>query len=263
MSDDHKTITVIETENHEIMHPMVAAAMAQAPTPETLRELLRVQREWEEGEAKKAYTRALVGLHRDLPASIGRDKSVDFKNTHYKYSSLANVTNQVTSILSAHGFSKSWDPSTSQHSVTVTCRLTHQEGHSESCTISSPPDNSGSKGPSQAVASTITLLQRYTLLSILGIATADMEEPHGPRPTNNPGGIDSVLNLKAAAHIRAKLGGIHDAEEHVGSPVEKWTANDLDSLREWLRAKLSPKPVISDQEELEQEMAEDEKELSE
>jgi hypothetical protein len=45
--------------------------------------------------------------------------------------------------------------------------------------MTAPIDTSGSKSPAQGVASTITLLQRYTALSLLGIATADMKDADG------------------------------------------------------------------------------------
>ncbi len=238
MSDEHKAITVVEIDkpDQRRMHPVVAAAMAQAPDPETLRELLKVQREWEAGEAKRAYTSALVGLHRDLPAVIERDQVVAFKSTRYTHASLAMVMESISDPLSAHGFSLSWEPRTEERTVTVTCRLTHLDGHSGECTISSPPDTSGSKGPAQAVASTITLLQRYTALSLLGIATADMAEPHGERDYD-PEAVDSARNMKAAAHIRRKFGGVTEAEEAVGRPVAEWSGSDLVELRKWVAEK--------------------------
>ena len=245
MTDSHDKAIVVEVDrpDQKRMHPVVAAAMQQAPDPETLRELLKVQREWEAGEAKRAYTRALVDLHRDLPSVIERDQTVRYGTskgkTCYTHASLAAVMDAVTEPLARHGFSMSWEPSTEDRMVTVTCRLTHCEGHSGECTISSPPDTSGSKGPAQAVASTITLLQRYTALATLGIATADQGEPHGPQEPSDPDAVDPARNMKAAAVIRKRLGGVTAAEEYAGRPVEQWTANDLFELRTWIKEQSS------------------------
>lgn len=180
------------------MHPVVRAALSANPDPATLRELLAVQREWEAGEAKKAYTRSMVALKRDLPKVIQRDATVDFMNkagarTYYKHTTLAAMVDGITEPLTAHSFSLSWRPSTAQNQVTVTCRLTHSEGHFEECSIGAPPDTSGSKSTAQGVASTITLLSRYGALSLLGIATADMRDPSGepleePLPKVSPHG---------------------------------------------------------------------------
>ena len=60
--------------------------------------------------------------------------------------------------------------------MSVTCTLTHEQGHSESVTLSAPFDTSGSKNAIQAIGSTITYLERYTLLAITGLSASDMED---------------------------------------------------------------------------------------
>lgn len=236
----HDAVSVIEKHQlAERVHPVVAAAMAQNPNPETLRELLAVQREWEAGESRKAYTRALAELKRDLPTVLNKDQTVAFGTTRYTHTSLGAVMDAVTGPLTMHGFSLSWHPATDGSTVTVTCRLTHCAGHCEETSISAPRDDKGSKSPAQGIASTITMLSRYTALSLLGIATADMAEPSGPDPNQ----VDSQRNMKAvAAFVKAGLSR-ELAEAHVGKPVGEWTAADLDTLREWFKQQTSkPEP---------------------
>lgn len=238
MTDNHKTSALVEKGVVAVMHPMVEAAIAQNPDAATLRELLEVQREWEAGEAKRAFTRALVALKRDLPTVIDRDKLVDFKTskgrTTYTHTSLAGIMDAITEPLTQHGFSIAYKPSTSQGQVTVVCVLTHAEGHSEECSISSPTDNSGSKGPAQAIASTITLLSRYTCLALLGIATNDMKEPSGETTPPSDDSVDPALNLKAAAKLKSYEKTREQAEELLGRKVKDWTRGDLGKLRAWL-----------------------------
>ena len=252
MSDDHTEI--IPAEAVEVLvrgdspvHPIVAQAMAQPMTPETLSALLKVQREYEAGEARKAYTRALVGLKRDLPAVIGHDTVVDFQSSkgrvNYRHTSLAGVMTAIDEPMTSHGFTVSWDPSTpSRDEVRVTCRLTHADGHSEQCSLSAPPDSSGLKSKSQAVMSTVTLLRRYTVLSLLGIATADMDEPTGPPPTP-PTNVDLNRNLRASTRLR-KLGlKPSDAEALVGRQVRDWTTEDLMKISRWVEERGAEKPT--------------------
>jgi hypothetical protein len=235
---EHKPVEIIEREEPTRMHPMVRAAMAQAPDPATLRELLAVQREWEADEARRAFTTALVALKRELPAVIGRDQKVDYASSkgrvHYTHASLAGVMDAVTPALAKYGFSVSWSPATEGSSVTVTCKLTHAGGHQEQTTISAPADTSGAKSPSQGVASTITLLSRYTALALLGIATADMVEPNGSPPT--PDQIDSARNLKAAGALKKYGRTVDQAEQFLGRKVAEWTTADVEKLREWVKA---------------------------
>jgi hypothetical protein len=234
MSDPkHALVSVVEHQAPVArMHPLVQSAMAQSPDPATLRELLQLQRDWEAGEALKAFTRAKVALKADLPAVIARDQRVAFRDVRYTHTSLASAMDAVMPILTRHGFSLDWQPSTEKGQVTVTCRLTHAEGHSESCSITAPVDTSGSKSPAQGTASTITLLQRYTALSLLGIATADMKDPAGPPPAD---AVDTSRNMKAAAAVKKAGKVLADAESFIGRSVQEWTAADLERLRAWLK----------------------------
>ena len=240
MSDTHtKAVAVIERGGEDgRIHPLVRMMRESGAVVDTatIGEMMRLQREWEAGEAKRAYTSALVALKRDLPTVIGRDRTVDFKNregkrTYYTHASLAGVMDAVTESLTAHGFSLGWEPSTDKGQVTVTCRLTHAGGHSEASTISAPIDVSGNKSPAQGVASTITLLQRYTALAILGIATADMKEPQGEA---DPLAVDSRANLAMVTEIRKAGRNLEDAITVAGLPVKEWRACDLARIAAWL-----------------------------
>lgn len=241
----HQSIVTAPHAPTQLMHPMVQAAMAAGPDPATLRELLMLQRDWEQGEAKKAFTRALTALKRDLPTVINRDSVVDFTSskgrTFYRHTSLAAVMDAVTPALTQHGFSLSWHPTTTgsgtQTNVTVSCRLTHAEGHFEETAITAPLDTSGNKSPAQGVASTITLLSRYTALSLLGIATADMPEPVGDDggSSGDPNAVNADRNLRAMGRL-AKLGKTREeAEAFVGRKVSEWTDADISNLKEWVK----------------------------
>lgn len=240
MSDAHKA-TVVAIERREPtagMSPVVSAGLAileRNPSPETLRELLAVQRDWEANEARKAYAAALVALKRDMPTVIARDKEVSFNKTHYTHASLGAVMDAVTGPLTQHGFSLTWHPATSEGKVSVTCRLAHAAGHHEQTTISAPIDNSGSKSAAQGVMSTITLLSRYTALSLLGIATADMEDPHGEESvrSGDPDSVDSQRNLRAVGWLTKRGIAREEAEFFIGRKVPDWTADDLAKLKTW------------------------------
>jgi hypothetical protein len=59
--------------------------------------------------------------------------------------------------------------------IAVTCVLTHKMGHSEETTLKAIPDTSGNKNTVQAIGSTVTYLERYTLLAAMGMAAAGMD----------------------------------------------------------------------------------------
>ena len=142
-----------------------------------LKEALQLQIAWETREAEKAYNRAIAAFKAN-PPQILKESAVDFTSqkgrTNYKYASLANVIEKVTPELSKHGLNISWRTSQNEH-INVTCRISHELGHYEETTLCADADNSGNKNSIQAIGSTVTYMQRYTALALLGLACADQD----------------------------------------------------------------------------------------
>jgi len=177
-----KKSNALTTQEESITTPspveMISKAVAGGVTPEQLEKLLQIQLQWEANEAKKAYHVAMTAFKAD-PIKIDKDKKVGFStpkgNVGYSHASLANVVSKITAGLSKYGLSASWR--TQQNGqIVVTCRITHVMGHSEETTLQAPSDTSGSKNAIQAIGSTITYLERYSLLSLLGLATYDQDD---------------------------------------------------------------------------------------
>jgi len=156
---------------------MIRTAVKGGANLEQLKGLLDLQERFEANEARKAYHKAMAAFKANSP-KIDKDKTVAYGNTKYNHASLANVTEKISAELSKHGLSASW--STKQNGqVLVTCKITHELGHSEETTLGAPSDTSGSKNAIQAIGSTITYLERYTLLALTGLATSDMDDDDG------------------------------------------------------------------------------------
>ena len=60
--------------------------------------------------------------------------------------------------------------------IRVSCIITHVLGHSEQVSLQCGADQSGKKNNIQAVGSTVTYLERYTLLAATGIAVKDQDD---------------------------------------------------------------------------------------
>jgi len=118
------------------------------------------------------------------PPEIFKRKQVAFTTrdgdtTSYKHATLGDVTTAIINGLAQHGISHRWDTKQDGGRIIVTCILTHNLGHSESTSLEGAPDASGKKNGIQQVASTVTYLQRYTLLGASGLATKDEEDDDG------------------------------------------------------------------------------------
>jgi len=157
---------------------MIRMAVSGGADLDKLEKLLTIQERYETNEARKAYHKAMAAFKAN-PPKIDKDKTVSFATstgkTSYNHASLANVTEKISAELSKHGLSASW--TTKQNgSILVTCRITHIQGHSEETTLAAAADTSGSKNSIQAIGSTITYLERYTLLALTGLATYDQDD---------------------------------------------------------------------------------------
>ncbi len=91
--------------------------------------------------------------------------------------------------MAKYGLSFDWDIHQSNGLITVDCVVTHVQGHFKKVTMSGAPDASGKKNAIQQAASTITYLQRYTLLAATGMSTKgeDDDGAGGADPDGDPG----------------------------------------------------------------------------
>jgi hypothetical protein len=104
------------------------------------------------------------------------------------------VTKAVVDSLARHGFSHSWETKQANGFITVNCKITHRLGHSESTSMEAMPDQSGKKNAIQAVASSITYMQRYTILAACGLATIDLPDDDG-QASGPPATYDAAETL--------------------------------------------------------------------
>ena len=150
---------------------MLSRALMSGAAPETLEKMLALQERWEKNEAKKAFDRAIAQAKAEIP-TIVKDREVSFGSgkTSYKHEDLAGIAKVVVPVLSKYGLSYRWRSEVVDKMIVVTCILSHEGGHCEENSLPGPADTSGSKNAIQAIASTVTYLQRYTLKCALGLA---------------------------------------------------------------------------------------------
>ncbi len=194
--DEIQTIEKKELVLTENASPIMAmkAFLDSGADLDKIEKLLELQERWEATQAKKAYTESMTEFKANPPEII-KDRCVSYDTskgkTSYNHATLGNVTNQINSSLSKYGLSAAWETKQVEGKITVICKITHRLGHSEFTELSAAPDVSGSKNPIQAIGSTITYLQRYTLLSLTGLATHDQDDDaNGADPYEEPKYID-------------------------------------------------------------------------
>jgi len=198
---------------------MLQIAVEQNADLDKLQKLMDLHERWEAGEAKKAFVAAMTAFKAD-PPEIFKNKHVEFTTnsgiTSYDHASLDHISSAIGEKMSLHGLSFRWETEQLDGgTIKVSCVLTHIQGHSERVSLQCGADQSGGKNNIQAIGSTVTYLQRYTLLAAAGMATAEMDDDGKTSDPPEPITEEQVLIL----HSRA-------------------TENEvLDNFKDWLKTK--------------------------
>lgn len=182
-------------------------------------ELLRMQREVEHDQARKAFNRAMAAAQAEMQPIVR-----DAKNSHLnnKYAKLETIDAAIRPVYTKWGFSVRYGSAPSPHEgwIRITCTVAHDGGYFEENHLDAPVSTTGSQGgrmavtPVQAIGSTVTYLRRYLLGMVMNAVLADedddgeaMRRPATSRPTmgqqprnplDEPDGMKWLSNFESA-----------------------------------------------------------------
>jgi hypothetical protein len=163
---------------------MIDRAIAGGASVETLERLMALQERWEATEARREFDEAMASAKAAIKPII-KNRHVKYEgraggtSTEYAHEDMAGIAEAIDPILTGHGLSYRYQAKQDGMMVSVTCIISHRRGHREETTLTAGADNSGSKNAIQAVGSTVTYLQRYTLKLALGLAAARDTDGNG------------------------------------------------------------------------------------
>lgn len=173
-----QTVEVIDAPKNNALTPMdmLDRAIATGAGIDVLSKLMELNERWDRNQARKAFDQAMAEAKAEIPVIL-KNRTVDFTSakgrTNYRHEDFAEIARTVDPILSKHGLSYRFrTTSAANEPVTVTCIVSHRLGHFEENTLSAGRDDSGNKNGIQAIGSTQTYLQRYTLKAALGLAAS-------------------------------------------------------------------------------------------
>lgn len=193
-----------QSDSTAIMALIERAVMSPDFDVAKMEKLMQMKERLDAEAARKAYVHAM-SLFKSEAIEIRKDKKVDaqFKSGNgsikYSHATLAGVVDAVVERMGAYGLSHRWDVKQEDGAVIVTCIVTHEQGHSERVEMVAPRDESGQKNVIQQIGSTVTYLQRYTLMAATGVAAKDMAEDDG-RGTNP----NAFITEQQAIDLQAK-----------------------------------------------------------
>lgn len=144
-------------------------------------ELLRMQREVEHDQARKAFNRAMASAQAEMLPVVR-----DAKNSHLnnRYAKLETIDAAIRPIYTRWGFSVRYGSAPSPHEgwLRITCTVAHDDGYFEENYLDAPVSLTGSQGgrmavtPVQAIGSTVTYLRRYLLGMVWNTVLADDDD---------------------------------------------------------------------------------------
>jgi len=150
---------------------MLDRAVSSGAGIDMIEKLMGLQERWEANQGRKAFDAAIAAAKAEIPVIAKNATGHNAK----KYANFAAIAGTIDPIISKHGLSYRFR-TTQGDRISVTCILSHRDGHSEETTLSGPADNSGNKNAIQSIGSTLTYLQRYSLVQMLGLAAAEDDD---------------------------------------------------------------------------------------
>lgn len=181
---------------------MVQQAVSSGASIEVVSKLMDLHERWEANQARKDFDEAIAAAKSEIKPVAKNKKGHNDK----RYADFSAYAREVDPVLARYGLSYRFRTEQDDR-IKVTCILSHRGGHSETNTLAGPADSSGSKNAIQAIGSTLTYLQRYTLTQALGLAASDDDDggQSEEHPISGAGeaAINSVRECKSLADMEA------------------------------------------------------------
>lgn len=169
-----KVSIIPERENlPAVMTPMamLEKALTSGAGMDVIEKFMALHERWEANQARKAFDEAISAAKAEIPP-ITRNAT---GHNDKRYADFAAIARVVDPIISKHGLSYRFRTMQNER-INVTCILSHKAGHYEETTLAGPADSSGGKNAIQSIGSTLTYLQRYSLVQALGLAASNDDD---------------------------------------------------------------------------------------
>lgn len=138
------------------------------------------EREMRAEAAKTAYFEAMAKFKAEHVRVVRNKMITDGPLKGKKHADLFAVTDAATEALSKHGLSASFKPvEDTKDWIKIACIVKHTAGYSESVEFGGPIDTGPGRNAIQARKSTVTYLERITLLLALGLSESDADDDGG------------------------------------------------------------------------------------
>ena len=138
--------------------------------------LLQMQERVAARQAEQEFASAFAQMQPNLPYISARNAIIHNGKTISNYADWPSISRAIAPILCDHGFGLNFSFENTADQVTVTARLKHVSGHTETNSVTLPSDKSGSKNQVQAIGSSLTYGQRYAGCPLVGVVIEGIDD---------------------------------------------------------------------------------------
>lgn len=212
---------------------------------EKFEKLISLAQMLEKEKAKRDFYESFSKFQSSIPTIFKNSEvNMGYGKPKYNYATLSDIITNIQKPLGEANLSFRWEISNNNDIITVTCILSHAGGYELQTSIQAGKDATPGKSNVQAIASTITYLKRYTLVSLLGIGTADPDDD--AQSTVN---IDKKQEIndkdKIIEQIKSELKGCKDEDgvKRIWSKYQKYSSDKdiLQVFTDWRKTQTNEK----------------------
>jgi hypothetical protein len=173
MTETKAIQNISEGSGEKQVNLFISQAIEKGMPVETMERLFDLQTRARAENAKSMFVQAMSEFQKTVPTVKKTKKVLDkYGKIRYVYAPIDSIVEQIKKPLADCGLSYSWESTSKDKMMSVTCKLVHISGHFETSSFEVPIGAEYMTAPQQ-YASALSFARRYTLCNVLGISTAD------------------------------------------------------------------------------------------
>lgn len=179
MSKPLEKVSVIPADEPQSQVPAVVTPMAlieralmNGADMALIEKFADMQDRWDARNSLKAFEEAIAKAKSEIQPIMRNATGHNNK----KYADFSAIASAVDPVLGRYGLSYRFETQQTDKAITVTCILFGHGHRIPAATLTAPADMTGNKNAIQAIGSTLTYLQRYSLVQSLGLAAANDDD---------------------------------------------------------------------------------------
>jgi hypothetical protein len=220
-----KEIAIVQKSEVLSVESFISQAIASQLPIKQMERLFSLRKEVKAEQANEAFIVAMSNFQAECPI-VEKKKEVKSKAgaTVYFYAPLDSIVEQVSKTIAKNGLAYTFDISSDEKELTATCKVTHNQGHSETFTFKVPIGSEAYMTEVQKFGARATFAKRNAFCNAFGIMTGD-EDTDATQTDKAP----EAKEIKAKIMFLLKaLEEKVDTIENISSSVKKLTSLSLD-----------------------------------